>query len=62
MNLIIKEVNKNIVDAFHGIGWSNWGRFLIRYTPAGVSIKQIKGIPFPKNLFAQVEAEYNIQH
>lgn len=60
--MLIKQVNKNISDAFIGKGFDNWGRFLIRYTPQGTVVKQIKGIPFKKEDLAQVEAHFNVQH
>lgn len=60
--IVVKEINRNIIDVFHGIGWGNWGRFFIKYTPTGVVVKQIKGIPFKKTEFAQVEAAVNVQH
>lgn len=60
--IVIKAINKNIIDVFKDIGWTNWGRFFIRYTPAGIQIKQIKGIPFNKIEFSQVEASINVKH
>lgn len=46
--MLIKQINKNLYDVFLGKGWNNWGRFLIKYTPTGKQIKQIRGIPFSK--------------
>lgn len=60
--MLIKHINKNIIDVFKNTGWNDWGRFLIRYTPTGTFIKQIKGIPFNKTDFAQVESQFNNQH
>lgn len=60
--MLIKQVTKNIADAFIGTGWDNWGRFLILYTPKGVQVKQIKGTPFKRKDFIQVEAEFNVKH
>lgn len=60
--MLIKPINKNIIDIFQGIGWHNWGRFFVRYTPSGVIVKQIKGIPFKKDEFVQVEAAVNVKH
>jgi hypothetical protein len=53
--MLIKPLNKNIVDVFLGKGWNNWGRFLLRFTPQGKQIKQIKGIPFTKAELEEIE-------
>lgn len=61
MDLITRKVNHNTFDAFFGEGFTNWGRFKVKFGKDKNELFQIKGIRFPKQKMEELVTKYNNQ-
>lgn len=52
--MLIKQVSKNVVDVFVGVGWKQWTRFEIR----GRLFKKIGGFPLSHDDLTQWKGHF----
>ena len=52
--VLVKEVNKRVIDVFWDSGWDNWARFEKKYFGGKLHLALIKGSPMKQHQFKEL--------